>query len=315
MPAAALALVALGATLPRLLSADDSKPAAPAADAAPPAPYLLPFQGRLTDAKGKPIPEGEAKALFAIYDAPTAGTALWTSGPLTLKVEPGGLVHALLGDAQHPLDKVDFGRPLYLGVRVHDPDPKSQAILENEPEMLPRVQVLPALHARKADEADHAKRADDAVTVQGFNIFPKGGDKSGARIPGKMIDPLVLVPPGTIMPYCGRIDKEHRVPAGWLACDGTIINGRDEKYKALFEALGDSWGDGGDNDPYTINLADLRAPIRQRLSASAAALQQEIGAGESRETSAATRGEEPEDRAGEPVRVESKVRLHWLIKY
>ena len=36
-----------------------------------------------------------------------------------------------------------------------------------------------------------------------------------------------LVPPGTVMLYCGRIDQDHPVPAGWLLCDGAVINGRE----------------------------------------------------------------------------------------
>ena len=120
----------------------------PGGDSVRPSPLLLPFQGRLTTAAGAPLLEGEATVVFSLYDVPAGGAAAWTSGPLKLKVGPGGLVHATLGEAD-PLDKVDFSREVYLGVKV---DNTANAVLAtDEPEMLPRIRILPALHARSSD--------------------------------------------------------------------------------------------------------------------------------------------------------------------
>ncbi|MDB5350650.1 MAG: hypothetical protein JWN86_1897 [Planctomycetota bacterium] len=110
---------------------------------------LLPFQGRLTTAAGAPLPEGEAKAVFSLYDSPTGGAAAWTSGPLKFKVASGGLVHATLGGEANPLEaKVDFSREVYLGVKVDDPS--NATLAADEPEMLPRVRILPVLFANNA---------------------------------------------------------------------------------------------------------------------------------------------------------------------
>ncbi|MBL8066117.1 MAG: tail fiber domain-containing protein [Chthonomonadaceae bacterium] len=44
------------------------------------APAGLSFQGRLTTLAGQPVPNGTAKVRVRIFDAPTGGTRLWTSG-------------------------------------------------------------------------------------------------------------------------------------------------------------------------------------------------------------------------------------------
>ena len=47
------------------------------------------------------------------------------------------------------------------------------------------------------------------------------------------------VPPGTIMAYAGTT-----CPAGWVFCDGTVYDGVNINYAALYAAIGTNWGNG-----------------------------------------------------------------------
>jgi len=38
---------------------------------------VLPFQGRLTDANGNPLPDGARVVQFRMFDAPIGGAAVW----------------------------------------------------------------------------------------------------------------------------------------------------------------------------------------------------------------------------------------------
>ncbi len=72
--------------------------------------------------------------------------------------------------------------------------------------------------------------------------------------------------PGEIKAWAGQLKKDGRnnLPPGWLPCNGIPVSSM--KYKALFEAIGQAWGDGSmdpngihDEDPTTdFNLPDLR---------------------------------------------------------
>ena len=64
------------------------------------------------------------------------------------------------------------------------------------------------------------------------------------------------VPAGTIVAFGGP-----GVPVGrWLPCvGGTLRRGQDGgKFDELFTALGETWGNGGDSNPYTVSVPDLR---------------------------------------------------------
>jgi len=199
-------------------------------------PMLLPFQGRLSTSDGKSVPEGQASAVFALYDTPTGGGALWSSGLLKLKVSSGGLVNATLGGETNPLDRVDFSREIYLGVKVDDPG--NTIPLEQELELLPRVRILPTLHARRADfssETAHATKADDSKTVQGVN--PLTG----------------LVPVGTIVAFAGKIP-----PKTWAFCDGAELDPK--QYPNLFNVIGTTYGGDGEKSIKLPNLVS-RFPL------------------------------------------------------
>jgi hypothetical protein len=80
------------------------------------APKLLPFQGRLTDQNGNMVTNGVRLVQFKIYDAPSAGNAVW-AGEIHRTTVNGGLVNVLLG-TKTSLNGVDFDRTLYLEITV-----------------------------------------------------------------------------------------------------------------------------------------------------------------------------------------------------
>ncbi|MBI4606045.1 MAG: tail fiber protein [Planctomycetes bacterium] len=208
---------------------------------------LLPFQGRLLMPSGEPLGEGTVRVLFSIYEAPTGGAAAWSSGEMSVQVARGGMVNVLLGGAERPLADLFAGpvRPLYLGVRIDDP--RNGTALANEPEMLPRAPVLPALSAYTAQVSETSR------TLQGFgwNAILVGGatDPTAAEIRGDRIEESYRVPPGAVVAFAGTAP-----PPGWLLCDGSEVSR--EEHARLFGAIGVAHGAG--NGSTTFNLPDYR---------------------------------------------------------
>lgn len=255
---------------------------------------MLPFQGRLLTPKGDPVAESEVTVLFSIYGTATGDVAIWSSDPKEkLKVEKGGLVNTILTGGQ--FEKIDFGAELYLGIRVDDP--KNKEVVEQEPEMLPRIRILPALHAQRAD------KAGDAATVQGRDLV-KEFDDMFERRPGKPVDGKATsslpVPAGTLMQYAGRIDGSHFVPEGWLVCDGSVCIGQEPEFIKLFAAIGTLWGDAEDNDPNTFRLPDLERSSRSTVVEARVAVDGGCGIGPS----------------GDSLHSKPQIQpaIHWIIK-
>lgn len=59
------------------------------------------------------------------------------------------------------------------------------------------------------------------------------------------------VPVGTVMAFSG---PKTKIPAGWVYCDGTQLDGTNSQWKQLYEVIGTTWGGSGTN----FNLPDLR---------------------------------------------------------
>ncbi len=135
-------------------------------------PRLLPFQGRLTDAGGTPVPDGAKVVQFKIYDAPTGGNAVWNGEVQKLTVN-GGLVSTLLG-SKADLSGVDFNQALYLEITV-DANADAQ-ITVADPPLLPRQSILPVVFAVEAGVARSANSvADGSVTSQKIANGAVGG--------------------------------------------------------------------------------------------------------------------------------------------
>ena len=102
-------------------------------------PQFLTEQGQLVDQNGVPVP-GSISITFAIYGAPTGGTALWSEGQsVTLD---DGFFSAVLGETTAIPANIFTGAPLYLGVTVG-----------TDPEMTPRQAILSVPYAIVAGNA------------------------------------------------------------------------------------------------------------------------------------------------------------------
>jgi len=67
--------------------------------------------------------------------------------------------------------------------------------------------------------------------------------------------PSLPSPIGTIAAYAGPVDANLEQQTGWLACDGRPLKPSDPNFKALFVAIGSSWGGDG---VIQFHIPDLR---------------------------------------------------------
>lgn len=89
-------------------------------------PRTLSYQGVLTDAAGKPRPDGNYPFTFCLYDTATGGTPIWTEQK-TLPVK-GGLFSTILGDVAPFGSAVKFDKPYWLGIQVESENELSPLI-------------------------------------------------------------------------------------------------------------------------------------------------------------------------------------------
>ena len=111
---------------------------------------LIPFQGKLTDASGQVISDGAIVVQFKMYDAPVGGQAKWNGEVQMLSVN-GGLVNTTLG-TKASLKNVDFSSPTYLEITI-DANGDNQ-IGPEDPPLLPRQSIIPAVYAVQAGDAN-----------------------------------------------------------------------------------------------------------------------------------------------------------------
>ena len=257
---------------------------------------LLPFQGRLADASGKPIPDGVRVVQFQIYGEPIGGNVLW-AGEVHRATINGGLVNVVLG-SKNPLprnrsdqtDKSFFDQLLYLQITV---DSNRDGAITNDkadPPILPRQTILPVLFAEESGNARRLAGYDWSVLFGATS--PAAGKISGSRIASTTItaDQLApesidisrlakavveaLNPPGTIQAFAGP-----KIPVGWLLCDGSALDRDTPEYARLYGAIFESWGNGsqvplgalrsavltGDNKT-DFNIPDLRGYFLRGVS-------------------------------------------------
>ena len=114
-------------------------------------PNTITYQGRLTDASGDPVPDGEYNISFSLYTVSSGGSPIW--GPEVPK--PFWIIDGLftweLGSVEEFPDGFFYDNfELYLGITV-----------ESEPEIDPRTRLNStpyALHALKSDSAIYASQ-------------------------------------------------------------------------------------------------------------------------------------------------------------
>ncbi|UCG43032.1 MAG: hypothetical protein JSU73_14470 [candidate division WOR-3 bacterium] len=117
-------------------------------------PRMLSYQGRLFDTLGIPVPDTTWSVRFRLYTQVSGGTHYWEETRVVRTEE--GLFSVLLGSVT-PIPSVPDAGELYLGMRVG-----------SDAEMTPRLRIVSAAYAYKADSADYAAAASP--------VGPAGGD-------------------------------------------------------------------------------------------------------------------------------------------
>jgi hypothetical protein len=120
-------------------------------------PRMLSYQGKLTDNSGIPVPDSSYSVTFRLFNVPNGGSALWNeTQTVTTRI---GLFSCLLGSTT-PIASVPDAGNLYLEMQVNP-----------NPAMTPRVRIVSAAYAYKADTAGYAGAAAPSGTA--------GGDLTG----------------------------------------------------------------------------------------------------------------------------------------
>ena len=116
-------------------------------------PQRINFQGYLTDPDGIQVPDGDYNIVFAIYDVPTDGTALWSEAQTVVVIN--GIYNVQIGVTTdtNPFPNDLFQDDRYLGV----------TIAPDSDEMMPRQLLTSTPFAMRAEVAD--KVEDDAVST------------------------------------------------------------------------------------------------------------------------------------------------------
>ncbi|MDP3703079.1 MAG: hypothetical protein Q8R78_01635, partial [Candidatus Omnitrophota bacterium] len=105
-------------------------------------PWMINYQGRLTDAGGKSI-TGSYTMTFRLYDASTGGTKVWTEEQtISLAEADSGIFNVILGSVTS-MSTVDFNTPMWLSVQV-----------AGDSEMTPRQRLTATGYAMNADQID-----------------------------------------------------------------------------------------------------------------------------------------------------------------
>jgi hypothetical protein len=108
-------------------------------------PQMLSYQGKLTDTLGQPVADTTYSVAFGLYTVPSGGSPLWSETQNVMT--RGGLFSVLLGSVT-PIGSVPNAGAAYLGMTV-----------AGGSELTPRLRLVSAAYAYKADTANYALAA------------------------------------------------------------------------------------------------------------------------------------------------------------
>jgi len=137
-------------------------------------PRLINFQGRLTDASGKFVPDGNYSLTFRIYSDSTGGSVRWFEGQLVALSK--GLFNVILGSVNPIPDSIFNNLNTYLGIQVGA-----------DPEMTPRQRLSSigyAYRGAKADTSNYSKDSDklDGLHASDFSSVGTDYGRSGVAV-------------------------------------------------------------------------------------------------------------------------------------
>jgi hypothetical protein len=169
-------------------------------------PQVLTQQGRLLDKDGNAV-DADIAFVFTIYDAATAGNALWTETQ-TVSVDAGFYSLRLGEKTALPASLFDGTKSLYLGVKVGD-----------DLEMTPRQVITSVPFAMTAGRALTADVATTAASADTAKVATKATVAADSIRVAK--DQCTFV--GNAYHDCSC--KEDELAIGGGACTGPLCNG------------------------------------------------------------------------------------------
>jgi microcystin-dependent protein len=201
-------------------------------------PTLTNYQGRITDANGSAVPDGNSYEIeVRLWSSATGGTTpIWATRYTDVMVKNGAL-NLILGGGGSPITgaittdlKTAFATSsVYLGMTVTKG--ATGTPIANPSEILPRQQWMTAPFAFRAESVTDG-------SIEKIDL--------SAALRSELSQ---LVPSGTVIAFAGPI-----VPPGWLKCDGANVSRT--QYSSLFAAIGTAHGSGDGSS--TFSLPDYR---------------------------------------------------------
>jgi len=291
-------------------------------------PLLIPFQGQVTNQTGQVTPDGQYTVIFNLYDQAVGGQPVWSERHVRIGVTQG-MINVFLGSISS-LAEVEFSQAKYLGITVDVDNLATTA----DPEMVPRSLILPAFHAKKAEEAINAQTLG-GQSWSAFMVNPGGtpvndpatGYLNGGRLLANSVGAGQLASGAVGASQIGnaavttdKIDAsavnlaklaqevmDQLVPAGtihayggstpptgYLLCDGAVLE--ISEYPALFAAIGTNFGAPNGT---SFNLPDLRGQFLRGMMPNLNANGSDSASG----NAVTTVGNHPFNRTGMKVRV------------
>ena len=212
-------------------------------------PRITNFQGRLTDATGKFVPDGNYSLTFRLYNDSTGGTAKWSEGQLVSVSK--GLFNAILGSATPIPDSIFANPNVWLGIQAGA-----------DPEMTPRQKLTSVAFAYKSLQSDTATFIKGGVddgdwTIAGDNIYRLKGNVGIGIQPWMklMVSDSLGVGSGSHFPFDVRSfftsgPAYAGVTLGYRANGTSAIGGVVQSHNALPLMLGTA------NRPEALTISD-----------------------------------------------------------
>lgn len=119
-------------------------------------PKLINFQGRLTDASGKFVPDGNYSLTFKIYTDSTGGSAKWQEAQLVMVTK--GLFNVILGSVTPIPDSIFEYSSSFLGIQV-----------AADPEMIPRQRLSSLGYAYRGAKTDTSSYSMNSDKLDGLH--------------------------------------------------------------------------------------------------------------------------------------------------
>jgi microcystin-dependent protein len=189
-------------------------------------PKLINYQGKLTNAEGLALQNGNYEVRFTLWDAASGGNLVWGEDRTITLV--GGVFNVALGGAgSTPVAGAGVNDIAYAfgsKNRFLETTILSGPGLAGEQTLAPRQQMVSVPFAFQSNTAEEATNS--------------------AKLAGQ--EPSFWVPTGTIVAYGGEV-----APPGWLLCDGQAIL-REGLYATLFATIGTRYGNGNGLNTFNV---------------------------------------------------------------